>query len=332
VRPWLPHRSPVRISSPRRTRRRARSARAVGVTAAMIVAMSACSEPGASDPTPQAAAVERPAWADRVGSATLRRAIQVTAAVERGRVELRTELTGLSGAPGAPAGVESVGMVHRAAFDRPAGRAAVETDMSDLAAVGDGDAGGAGDFTLPARMVVDGDSVYTQIGPLADGLGLSPTSWVRRDLDSVLSRGVDSETAALLLAPLGMIEVLLTPARAVEVVGDDEVGGVDVVHLEATLDLVAGRALDGGQSGQETFTARLHAAGVEELPVEVWLDAHQVLRRLEVRLEPGLGGRAGPEGLTTVFELHDVDSDPEIGPPAPADVIDAADVGPRSGS
>lgn len=328
---------PPRRRSGRRLRCRAALAGNATVRAAIIVAMTACSGPGPApdptpDPTPTAAPAERPAWADRVGPATLRRAVRATAAVERGRVELRTELIGLTGAAGAPDGVDAVGMVHRATFDRPSGRAAAETDMSDLAAVAAADAGGAGDYTVPARMVVDGDSVYTQIGPLAERLGLSPTSWVRRDLDSVLSQGVDSETAALLLAPLGMIEVLLTPARSVEVVGDDEVGGVRAVHLAATLDLVAGRELDEGRSGPETFAGRLHAAGVEDLPVEVWLDAGQVLRRLEVRLEPGLAGRSGPEGLTTVFELHDVGTEPDIVPPAATDVVDAAEVARRSGS
>ncbi|HEX6238673.1 MAG TPA: hypothetical protein VFZ68_15835 [Acidimicrobiales bacterium] len=291
--------------------------------------MTSRSESGRGrEPGHEAGRGQRPAWAEHVGPSTLRRAVRATATVERGRVEVRTELTGLGGADGAPEGIEAVGMVHRAVFDRRAGRAAAETDMSDLATVA---ADATADYTRPARMVVDGDSVYTQVGPLAGELGLSPESWVRRDLDSVLDRGIDSETAALLLAPLGMIEVLLTPVRAIRVVGDGVAGGVDAVHLAATLDLVAARALDPEPSGSDTFTARLHAAGVGDLPVDVWLDAGRVLRRLAVRLDRGLVGGSGPEGLTTTFELHDVGVDPGISPPEPADVVDAAEVARRSG-
>ncbi|MFP3900731.1 MAG: hypothetical protein ACLFXM_07730 [Acidimicrobiia bacterium] len=291
--------------------------------------MTAHEEPGRGpEPVPETGGGRRPAWAEHVRPATLRRAVRVTATVERGRVEVRTELTGLGGADGAPEGVEAVGMVHRAVFDRAAGRAAAETDMSDLATVA---ADATADYTRPARMVVDGDSVYTQVGPLAGELGLSPGSWIRRDLDSVLDQGIDSETAALLFAPLGMIEVLVTPVRAIRVVGEGVAGGVDAVHIAATLDLAAARVLDPERSGRDTFTARLHAAGVGDLPVDVWIDAGQVLRRLEVRLDHELVGGSGPEGLTTTFELHDVGVDPGITPPEPADVVDASEVVRRPG-
>lgn len=299
----------------------------------MIIGMTACSDhgppdsPGAASDAPAATvrAPDQPAWVGSVGTRTLRRAVRATAAVEQGRVEWRTELEGLAANGAVPGGVDTVRLVHRAAFDRTTGRASVETDMSDLAAVVD-EVGGVGDFTLPARMLIDGDSVYTQVGPLAETFGLSPTVWIRRDLDSVLAQGVDSETAAVLLAPLGTLDILLTPALAVEVVGGDEVRGERVVHLRATLDLGAGAAVGGGGQGSHSFGARLRAAGVDHLPIDVWLDAGQVVRRLDVRLDPGLAGGSGPEGLTTTFELHDVGVDPGIRPPAATDVVDAADV------
>jgi hypothetical protein len=298
------------------------------VTAAcMIVAMAACGDP--SEPPTGAAASpgegSSEPRADRTAAAvagrpvdghTLRLALEATREVEAGRVELITSVTGLDPRPVDPAGSaapeDALQVVHRAAFDRRRRQAEAETDMSRLAESLQPEAGSAadqpaGDFSAPNRMIVDDDVVYSQLGPMAGAYGLTPTDWVRIAWSTFVDQRIDSDTAALLLDPLGPLDVLAQPATQVRVVGDggnggdgaggslgDEVRGTPVTHVAATLD------------GQ---------------PIDVWVDAEGRVRRLELRLEAPTTGGALAGRATTTFELFDVGEPIEITPPSPTDVL-----------
>ena len=298
------------------------------VTAAcMIVAMAACGDP--SEPPTGAAASpgegSSEPRADRTAAAvagrpvdghTLRLALEATREVEAGRVELITSVTGLDPRPVDPAGSaapeDALQVVHRAAFDRRRRQAEAETDMSRLAESLQPEAGSAadhpaGDFSAPNRMIVDDDVVYSQLGPMAGAYGLTPTDWVRIARSTFVDQRIDSDTAALLLDPLGPLDVLAQPATQVRVVGDggnggdgaggslgDEVRGTPVTHVAATLD------------GQ---------------PIDVWIDAEGRVRRVELRLDAPATGGALAGRATTTFELFDVGEPIEITPPSPTDVL-----------
>lgn len=272
--------------------------------------------------------------------ATIRRVVEATAAIERARVELQTVYVGLGRLRDAPPGVDQVRMVQRAAFDRPAGQARAEGDMSELATVLETtDESVPGDYSLPTRFVVDGETVYAQIGPMARAIGLEPTSWIRRDLAGFADQSVDNETAALLLDPLGMVSLLARPVKAVRGGGDDEVRGVATTRLTVTVDLTPragagpvgngeaasnGSAAGAGAGGE--LEARFHAIGVDELPVDVWVDGGDVVRRLEFRLAAGGGDVGQRGGVTTTFDVYDVGEPVDIAIPDAADVVDQADL------
>jgi hypothetical protein len=63
-----------------------------------------------------------------------------------------------------------------------------------------------------------------------------------------------------------------------------------------------------------SFEARLVAAGVETLPVDVWLDGDRVVRRLQISLD-------ATGSLTTTFDVFDVGAEVDVAAPDPADVI-----------
>jgi hypothetical protein len=290
--------------------------------ACMIVAMAACADPsepptggaapGEASPEPPADGTAAVVAGRPVDGQTLRRALEVTRAVDAGRVELITSVTGLDPRPVDPAGSETsddaVQVVHRAAFDRRRREAEAETDMSHLAESLQREAGSApdqsvGDFSAPNRMIVDGDVVYSQVGPMAGAYGLTPTDWVRIDRSTFVDQRIDSDTAALLLDPLGPLDVLAQPATEVRVVGGgdgaggsfgDEVRGTPVTHVSATLD------------GQ---------------PIDVWIDAEGRVRRVELRLDAPATGGAVAGRATTTFELFDVGEPIEVTPPSPTDVL-----------
>ncbi|HKY66467.1 MAG TPA: hypothetical protein VJM49_08865, partial [Acidimicrobiales bacterium] len=68
------------------------------------------------------------------------------------------------------------------------------------------------------------------------------------------------------------------------------------------------------------FEGRLASAGIDALPVDVWLDAEGRVRRLVVALDD-----AG--ALTATFAVDDVDADLAVTPPDPADVVSVGQAG-----
>jgi hypothetical protein len=241
------------------------------------------------------------------GPGTLATALAASRAVERGRIELVTTIAG-------PAG--PVALVHRGAYDRAGGRAQAESDMSALAdALKAAGQPPGGDGSHPNGVVVDGETLYSQLGPMAESLGREPTDWIQVQLMAVMAQGVtDNDALALALDPLGPLDLLERRVVEIGLVGEDTVRGTAARHLRASLAL-AGVTPDGStEPSPASFEGRLQAAGVDVLPVDVWVDDGAVVRRLRVSLDDALGGAGG---LSTTFELYDVDADVEIDVPHP---------------
>jgi hypothetical protein len=289
---------------------------------AMIGVMASSADgPAAPDdpPTSNGAGAADSAGAaddDRDGDG-LAGAVAATRALDHGRVELRITVA----SPARP-----VTLVHRAAFAERGLRVEAASDMSEAAAALV-DAGEQldGDWSQPTRVVVDGDTVYSQLGPMAEVLGRSPDDWVRARLADVTAAGADNDAMVLALDPLGPLDLLARPLTGLETVAADgtdrtdrtdalEVRGVPARHVRATLDLRGAEA-----ASPESFEGRLVASGVETLPVDVWLDADDVVRRLTVEVDA-----AG--SMTTTFEVYDTGAADEVDvtPPDPATVVAVA--------
>lgn len=232
-------------------------------------------------------------------------AVTATRAVGSARVELATSVAGPSG---------PVAVVHRGAFADGGARARAASDMSQVAAALE--AAGQqldGDWSQPTGVMVDGDTVYSQLGPMAESLGRAPDDWARASLADVTAEGavVDNDTLALALDPLGPLDLLRRPVTEVDLVGEDQVRDVATWHVRAGLVLTDG---DGEAPPPGSFEARLAGAGVDILPVDVWVDDAGVVRRVRVRLD-------GSGSLTMTFEVFDVGDDIDVSAPDPADVI-----------
>jgi hypothetical protein len=215
------------------------------ITALAVVMIVVMTSPGAGDgpdlpPGGDGDPDPRALWA----------AAEVTRASASARVELRTTVAGPSG---------PVTLVHRGAFTDGGVRARAESDMSEVAAALE--AAGQqldGDWSRPAAIVVDGDTVFSQLGPMADALGRSPDDWARARLSDVAvpASVADNDTLALALDPLGPLDLLRRPVVEMGVVGAEEVRGTPTRHLRARLDLTgadadAGTGGDGNASGPE---------------------------------------------------------------------------------
>ncbi|HEX6421622.1 MAG TPA: hypothetical protein VFZ77_24170 [Acidimicrobiales bacterium] len=274
---------------------------------AIIVVMTRAGD-RPDEPPPEASGVTP-------GPGTLAGAVAVTRAATSGRVELETTVPGPTG---------PVSLVHRAAFAGGGARAQASSDLSQVAAALD--AAGRrldGDWTQPTGVVVDGGTVYSQLGPMAEALGRAPDDWVSAPLPDVAGSGAvaDNDTLALALDPLGSLDLLLRPVVEIGSVGRDDVGGTAAEHLRASLDLTGG---EGGPPAPGSFEGRLLAAGLDRLPVDVWVDAAGAVRRFELTVD-------GAGSLTTRFDAYDLGADVEVEVPDPEDVISPATGGPPTG-
>ena len=304
----------------------------------MLLTMAGCADDPTgddrSDPTTGAGGLEPHA---RLDASAIEGAVAATRAVPSARVELATVYRGLDRLDDTPAGVRDVRLIQRAAFDRRTGRASAESDMSELAAVVEAsDRDVAGDYSRPASVVVDGDTMYAQLGPMAEAIGLEPTTWVERDVAGLGDQQLDNETMALLLEPLGMLDLLTLPLEAVRVVGPDEVRGTAATRVAATVDLgrVAARAEAADavgegdaevDAGDAALVERFRRLGVSELPVELWLDDDRLVRRLSFSVgRPGADAGAGE--LTTTFDVYEVGTPVDVTVPSGPDVIDQAEL------
>ena len=196
----------------------------LGVTMIMPMTESADDPPRGPAPSPEPGAP---------GRDTLTNALAATRAVDRARFELRTTVAQQG---------DELTFVHRGAFDDRGGRVQAEADMTQAAATLE--AAGQpldGDWSRPTRMVVAGETVYSQLGPMAESLGREPTDWTSARLVAVMSqRATGNDTLALALDPLGPLDLL---ERAVVEIGpaagdgERSVRGEPAEHFVATLAL-----------------------------------------------------------------------------------------------
>jgi hypothetical protein len=285
-----------------------------GAAVGMIVGMTASAGESSDDPASSQPGSEP---APDVGPSTLSAAVAATRAAARARVELTTTVNGPDG---------PLTLVYHAAFTDAGLRASATTDTSQVAAAL-ADAGHplAGEWSQPMGIVLDGDTVYAQLGPMAAELGRAPSDWTRSRLADVAHARADNDTLALVLDPLGPLDLLRRPVVAI---GEEEASDSSTRHLRARLDLQgAAPGADGSNGGGApvSFEARLLAAGVESLPVDVWLGRDGTVRRFELTVE-------GAGVLTIVFDVYDVGADIAIDLPDPTDVISPPTAGGADGN
>ena len=191
--------------------------------------------------------------------------------------------------------------------------------------------------------VFDGKAVYMHFPPeLAAGLP-GGKQWARLDLAS-LSKESGIDVAALTAQfnssdPLANIALLAGASGEVTELGTEDVRGVSTRHLKMNVNLQkASEQLASNVSGPNA--ERLKAAvaqaaatvGVDELPMEVWIDADGFPRRLVYEMDlskakvPGGDGAAPTTGTAKVsMEFFDFGQDVDVKIPPASETIDLAE-------
>lgn len=256
-------------------------------------------------------------------AARLARAPAATAAAGTARTAIVATVSGLAGRP------EPLTLQGTGAIDFAAGRSRSILDLAGALPTTP-----AGDAEL--ETIVASGLLYVRAPVLVSLLGAA-TPWVRID-PTVASDGTTGESAlgfeALtglagsdLTAPIALIAgVDASSVRAVD--GSDKPG--NVIHLRATVDLLAAAHHDDAPADLAALEAFLDRLGVRKLQVDVELDEGDRVRR--IAYEHTVSTPAGAATQRFEVEYLDFGADVEIDVPPGSQVSDLADLrrqGPR---
>jgi hypothetical protein len=192
-----------------------------------------------------------------------------------------------------------------------------------------------GSTTMQMGMVVRGSVLYMKFpAALAAAVpGLGGKQWIKLDLAKLSGLpGVSSLTNNPTMSdPSHMLQYLRAASDSVTQEGEESVNGVATTHYRAELNL---DRLQGGlpADDQRLITRELsklqQVTGSGTLPIDVWIDAHHLVRRMVMSL--GLHAPDGPSLQETVtVDMTDYGPQPR---PAVPSADHVADVGSLLGS
>jgi hypothetical protein len=238
-----------------------------------------------------------------------------------------------------PGANEPFGLSGEGAFDAPSERASFAVDMSALAKLLGGFVSGlAGpnatdlpDFDDPEgwklELVQDGKTAYVRLPALDDQLPAGK-SWIR-GTEGASAGGFDfSEFRHMANGdPRDVLASLRTVTSDVETVGTEELRGIETTHYRALIDPaeLAKATPASGQAPSQSLVDQLTAqAGLGDMPVDVWLDANGLVRKLTMELSAAQSGSSETSRVTMAFELWDYGEPVEIEVPPASQVADAS--------
>lgn len=251
-----------------------------------------------------------------------------TRAADSGRFELDLSMS-MAG--------QKLSMGGTGSFDRATDATQMTLDMSSFAktlgALGGGSAPPG--FDDPANWKLDavqqGKVVYLRFPLLASQL--NGAEWVKLDLGKL---------AALSGTPLGqfgsfgagdpreILDALRSVAGSIEPVGREDVRGVATSHYVAMLDptKLAEAAAKQGASADlvSKFTNSFAQLGLGLLPLHVWIDDQQLVRKLELEVKPGDSSAAAGMEVSIGLELFDYGAPISISAPPTAETVDVSNL------
>jgi len=158
--------------------------------------------------------------------------------------------------------------------------------------------------------------------PLFAGKLPGGARWIKLDLARVgQALGFDLQQLAGGQAnPAQFLEFLKASGGSVSAVGEETVRGVGTTRYRGTLDL--NKALDVvPSSARAALRSAISKMGLSSLPVEVWVDAHKLVRRIALALKVPAGGQELEVRIT--IELFDFGRTPRVSAPSGNEVFDA---------
>jgi hypothetical protein len=252
-----------------------------------------------------------------------------------GTLVLALALAGCGGSGGGGGGAKAVsGEAIAAAAAKSSRPGSVEADFKIAGAGIDGSGTGvfntgesrSGQLSMKVRVrgvsvpidsVITGNVLYLR-SSLFSQIGLSGNKqWVKVDLAQLAQqKGIDLSSLATASPTPTSVLAYLRGAGHVEKVGTDSVQGVSTTHYKVTVDLERAAAQASGGT-RESLRRVIQVGGVKKLPVDVWIDGDDFLRKVEYAQPAGNGG-----AVHLSMELHDFGRPITVKPPPADSVVD----------
>jgi hypothetical protein len=238
--------------------------------------------------------------AEKVAGVDVAKAAEATAAKGTARISIKVAISGLGLGSGLTITGKGVTALDRPAMD-------VTFDLSDLLGI----AGIISGTDLKLRL--DGATLYVDTPdiPTVD----IPNGWMAVDLRRlVASFGIDPAAAAAMFTidPASQLRVLRAAGR-LEEVGHEKIDGVDTTHLKGAVKLAD--VIDALPDAQRAAAqkaldalAKLAPAAADtnrRTPIELWVDAHDVARRVRSSSTVPRAVGINPGTVTILYELSD---------------------------
>jgi hypothetical protein len=177
-------------------------------------------------------------------------------------------------------------------------------------------------FDEPMQIVVDGGTAYLRM-PMLEAI-TGTRGWLSVTPEELGQAGGSFGAAPGATDPSKMLETLRGVADDVEEVGREEVRGVDTTHLTATVDLQ--RALE-QMPAEQRDQLEGQLGGVDaSIPMEVWIDDDDLVRRMVMDLGPIVARTMGGGSAEMTIEFFDYGEDVAVDVPDASEVTPFGDV------
>ncbi len=163
--------------------------------------------------------------------------------------------------------------------------------------------------------VIVGKTIYVR-SPLISQRLPAGKQWVKVDLQKA-AKAANVDLSSLLSAnptPGGAL-AYLQGSTAIKKLGSEQVGGVPTTHYRVVVDLQQAADHASG-SDKDALERAIKAAGTTTLPVEVWVDPQDYVRKIEYK------SQASGQSADLTMEMHDFGSPVPITAPATNEVVD----------
>jgi hypothetical protein len=236
-------------------------------------------------------------------------------------------------------GFGSFGFDGKGAFDTAAGKSEMQLDLSSFFDLmkGMADAFGAetdgslgdldpADFKLDA--VLDGTVMYMRFPFLADKIP-GGKEWVKIDLQQAAAKvpglDLDQITQFTQNGPQSTLAFLKAVSGPIETIGAEELRGVATTHYRTAIDVRKySKLVPESQRAQadSMLDQLVRQTGVATIPVDVWVGADGLVRKLVLTMSMASPGSAQSADATMAFELYDYGEPVVITLPLPEDTAD----------
>jgi hypothetical protein len=161
--------------------------------------------------------------------------------------------------------------------------------------------------------------------PLFSGKLPGGAGWIKVDLlEAAQGIGLDPQSLSSGQSnPAQFLAYLKAGGGQVTKVADEAVRGVRTTRYRATIDpakAIEKAAASGHALSKESVKRLVAQAGLKTIPVEVWVDAHNLVRRLAMTISEAPQGHH--VNLSIGLELFDFGATPSVNPPSGGEVYD----------